>query len=71
MKSHSCSRTLALRVITEVKAEGSEGPEPTDKLACLYLPVHGKRADHMAKTFELETLKMRLNDAEFQLLDLH
>lgn len=25
----------------------------------------------MAKTFELETLKMRLNDAEFQLLDLH
>src|SRR5689334_24819360 len=25
----------------------------------------------MAKAFELETLKMRLNDAEFQLLDLH
>ncbi|MFQ6555647.1 PLP-dependent aminotransferase family protein [Pseudomonas sp. Lb2C1-1] len=25
----------------------------------------------MAKTFELETLKMRLNDAEFQMLDLH
>ena len=25
----------------------------------------------MATTFELETLKMRLNDAEFQLLDLH
>ena len=25
----------------------------------------------MAKTFELETLKIRLNDAEFQLLDLH
>lgn len=25
----------------------------------------------MAKTFELETLKMRLNDVEFQLLDLH
>ena len=25
----------------------------------------------MAKTFELETLKMRLNDAEFRLLDLH
>ncbi|WP_022963581.1 PLP-dependent aminotransferase family protein [Halopseudomonas pelagia] len=25
----------------------------------------------MARTFELETLKMRLNDAEFQLLDLH
>ncbi len=25
----------------------------------------------MTKTFELETLKMRLNDAEFQLLDLH
>ena len=25
----------------------------------------------MAKTFELETLKMRLNDVEFQLLNLH
>ncbi|MCY1518537.1 HTH-type transcriptional regulatory protein GabR [compost metagenome] len=25
----------------------------------------------MAKTFELETLKIRLNDAEFQMLDLH
>ncbi|WP_188589396.1 GntR family transcriptional regulator, partial [Achromobacter denitrificans] len=25
----------------------------------------------MAKTFELETLKMRLNDADFQRLDLH
>lgn len=25
----------------------------------------------MANTFELETLKMRLNDVEFQLLDLH
>ncbi|MEK1837745.1 MAG: PLP-dependent aminotransferase family protein [Pseudomonas sp.] len=25
----------------------------------------------MARTFELETLKMRLNDVEFQLLDLH
>ena len=25
----------------------------------------------MAKTFELETLKMRLNDVELQMLDLH
>ena len=25
----------------------------------------------MSKTFELETLRIRMNDAEFQLLDLH
>lgn len=25
----------------------------------------------MAKTFELDTLKMRMNDAELQRLDLH
>lgn len=27
--------------------------------------------DHMTKTFELETLKIRMNDADFKLLDLH
>ncbi len=35
-----------------------------DKLARFRRPVFLFRADHFVKTFELETLKMRLNDAE-------
>lgn len=42
-----------------------------DKLARFRRPVFLFRADHFVKTFELETLKMRLNDAELQRLDLH
>ena len=29
------------------------------------------RPQHTSKTFELDTLKMRMGDAEFQRLDLH
>lgn len=42
-----------------------------DRLARFRRPVFLFRADHFVKTFELETLKMRLNDAELQRLDLH
>ena len=42
-----------------------------DRLARFRRPVFLFRTDHFVKTFELETLKMRLNDAELQRLDLH
>ena len=42
-----------------------------DRMDRFLVPFLRGTADHMAKTFELETLKIRLNDADFRLLNLH
>jgi len=40
-------------------------------MACRGASIRGIEADRMSKAFELETLKIRMADADFQRLDLH
>ena len=41
------------------------------RMACRDTSLRGFQADRMSKAFELETLKIRMADADLQWLDLH